>query len=960
MLGVYRARAQASGTSRPASEHETATHVALHSTRSTLYQKLIHRHAEQLRRKQPSISGFRVVSMSLSSGQQEQTNAERDGIVTSNAELTSDGGKHTEDRGPRHDSNGITVKEEDPETASTIGAPDPEAHDTAAGQHNASDLEDSAVGDSAVREKEVERQASEHLAQRAAVMDSNSEVTEGRAETEEQEDSDSTPTLRAPQKEGGPTPTEPETEYDEKHPGKEGNAPEVPEAPSGSTEDTGAEIQNIMDQFQSGMGGMGEQDIMSPRLERQQSALVLPPRSSSLERKDSYTISPQTTGQSVSSQRSIDRMSGPPVGAGVSFGNAPTDDNEPVRSAKAGSIFQPPPPSPEPETSLPFDFHRFLEQLRHRTADPVARFLRSFLGEFSKKQWMVHEQVKIVSDFLEFISKKMAQCEVWRTVSDAEFDNAKEGMEKLVMNRLYTYTFSPAIAPAVGSPRKGGGRGARSQADAANPHGPGRRGQHQEDVEQDDVIAQKIRIYGWISEEHLDIKPLGEKGRKFLGLAQKELLKINSYRAPRDKVICVLNCCKVIFGFLKSAKGDQSADAFVPLLIYTVLRAQPEHLASNVQYIWRFRNQDKLGGEAGYYMSSLMGVVTFIENVDRTNLTISDEEFERHVEQAVSAIAEENKEQEYEEKSHGATAPVRAMQLLNEKSALSRAEVTPRNSMDAERSNPRRNVSQRTSEKAQSPSSDDDDTDAVTGLLRTIQKPLSSIGRMFSDDGGSQQQGGLKPTNGRVNQRPPGERQRSQQRSAEDSAARQASAEAAEAQRVRAREHKAVVETLQNMFPALDREVIEDVTRAQEGNMSGPAQTTPETSKLRAEVPDSQDNSQAQPKPAAAQLDEDDEFEDFPVEEVGAQQQQQQQQANNTHLWEESWDDDDTSDDFSVQLKEELKKMDAGGQRKGAFTAQRGRTLRGTVVLPEQDQKEHEQNTGHVQDVSYGHGFRRL
>ena len=27
-----------------------------------------------------------------------------------------------------------------------------------------------------------------------------------------------------------------------------------------------------------------------------------------------------------------------------------------------------------------------------------------------------------------------------------------------------------------------------------------------------------------------------------------ELLKINHYKAPRDKMICILNCCKVIFG----------------------------------------------------------------------------------------------------------------------------------------------------------------------------------------------------------------------------------------------------------------------------------------------------------------------------------------------------------------------------------------------------------------------------
>ena len=141
----------------------------------------------------------------------------------------------------------------------------------------------------------------------------------------------------------------------------------------------------------------------------------------------------------------------------------------------------------------------------------------------------------------------MAQCEVWRTVSDAEFDNAREGMEKLVMNRLYSQTFSPAIPPVSGSPRKSG-KGGRTPADMANPHGPGRRGQHQEDVERDEVLAQKVNIYGWVKEDHLDIPAVGESGKRFLKLAQQELLKIKSYRAPRDKIICVLNCCKVIFG----------------------------------------------------------------------------------------------------------------------------------------------------------------------------------------------------------------------------------------------------------------------------------------------------------------------------------------------------------------------------------------------------------------------------
>lgn len=34
-----------------------------------------------------------------------------------------------------------------------------------------------------------------------------------------------------------------------------------------------------------------------------------------------------------------------------------------------------------------------------------------------------------------------------------------------------------------------------------------------------------------------------------------------------------------------------------------------------------------------------------------------------------------------------------------------------------------------------------------------------------------------------------------------------------------------------------------------------------------------------------------------------------------SHLWEKSWDDDDTADDFSAQLREELRKVEAAKRR---------------------------------------------
>jgi hypothetical protein len=92
-------------------------------------------------------------------------------------------------------------------------------------------------------------------------------------------------------------------------------------------------------------------------------------------------------------------------------------------------------------------------------------------------------------------------------------------------------------------------------------------------------------------------------------VGRAELLKINHYKAPRDKMICVLNCCKVIFGqsiivtitiiSLKTRKlniisllglirhvagwDNTSADAFLPILIFVVLRANPDNMISNIE-----------------------------------------------------------------------------------------------------------------------------------------------------------------------------------------------------------------------------------------------------------------------------------------------------------------------------------------------------------------------------------------
>ncbi|KAI7851596.1 hypothetical protein BDC45DRAFT_486285, partial [Circinella umbellata] len=245
--------------------------------------------------------------------------------------------------------------------------------------------------------------------------------------------------------------------------------------------------------------------------------------------------------------------------------------------------------------------------MRRRGAVPITRYFKSFLQAFERRPWAVNEQIKIIQDFLDFIYVKMRECEVWRNVSDQEFENAKEGMEKLVMNRLYHATFSPSTT---------------------------------DDKERDEILHQKISIFRWIREGHLDI-PDTTHNESFLTFAETELLKINNYKAPRDKLICILNCCKVIFGLIKHVDGEGGADKFLPILIYVVLRANPPRLVSNVQYISRFRNPEHLQSESGYYLTNLMGSITFIESMDASSLSITKEEFDANIERTMAELKQE-------------------------------------------------------------------------------------------------------------------------------------------------------------------------------------------------------------------------------------------------------------------------------------------------------------------------------
>lgn len=66
-----------------------------------------------------------------------------------------------------------------------------------------------------------------------------------------------------------------------------------------------------------------------------------------------------------------------------------------------------------------------------------------------------------------------------------------------------------------------------------------------------------------------------------------ELKMLNAFCSPRDKVLCIGRTCQKIVHLLKLSDpvGEQGADDILPVLIYVLIRSQPAHVLTTLEYI---------------------------------------------------------------------------------------------------------------------------------------------------------------------------------------------------------------------------------------------------------------------------------------------------------------------------------------------------------------------------------------
>ncbi|KAJ8773414.1 hypothetical protein K2173_028591 [Erythroxylum novogranatense] len=247
--------------------------------------------------------------------------------------------------------------------------------------------------------------------------------------------------------------------------------------------------------------------------------------------------------------------------------------------------------------------HDFLERMRQPSASDFVKSIKSFIVSFSNNSPDPERDSAQVQEFLSKMEMAFRAHPLWAGCSEEELDSAGEGLEKYVMTKLFTRVF------------------------ASLP----------DDVRVDEQLSEKMSlIQQFVRPENLDIKPTFQNETSWL-LAQKELQKINMYKAPRDKLVCILNCCKVINNLLFNASvasndNPPGADEFLPVLILVAIKANPPQLHSNLLYIQRYRRQSRLVGEQAYFFTNMLSAESFISNIDAKLLSMEENEYEKNME----------------------------------------------------------------------------------------------------------------------------------------------------------------------------------------------------------------------------------------------------------------------------------------------------------------------------------------
>ncbi|CAI5669321.1 unnamed protein product [Oreochromis niloticus] len=140
---------------------------------------------------------------------------------------------------------------------------------------------------------------------------------------------------------------------------------------------------------------------------------------------------------------------------------------------------------------------------------------------------------------------------------------------------------------------------------------------HNQDGSTQRLTQNLLQLKGDATMERLSVRTGVPDSREVERVKQKLVLMQRTH-SPIDKVLLLLQVCKCVHKAMGSLHGQEvSWDDFLPSLSYVIVECNKPHILIEVEYMMELLEPSWLGGEGGYYLTSVYASLRLIQSLDK-------------------------------------------------------------------------------------------------------------------------------------------------------------------------------------------------------------------------------------------------------------------------------------------------------------------------------------------------------
>ena len=271
------------------------------------------------------------------------------------------------------------------------------------------------------------------------------------------------------------------------------------------------------------------------------------------------------------------------------------------------------------ECTINNEFHNQIEKTKTKNKISChTHYIKDFINKFSYTHWekdnkfsipkkLVSQDIqrgkrtnqifKTFKDYLEIIKKRLKapvnNKNLFNDITD--YNEIVEKVEDHILRQIYKYVYP------------------KTKSDL------------------DKNFYKKALSLGWITPNMLDIKKISVKQ---LDHTQKCIEQLEEGNSVNDKLNSIREAHASLNNAIKFSNGDESnagQDEITPIFQYIIIKAHPERIYSNMNYIRTFLDESELSGSKGFLLSQIESAISYIENINHESLKMTSEEYDERM-----------------------------------------------------------------------------------------------------------------------------------------------------------------------------------------------------------------------------------------------------------------------------------------------------------------------------------------